>query len=157
MPNNPSSWFIQIVPAFFPDLVVRHANFLGEIGSSTVLGNPDANFVLESGLADEHLFSIRASNQQFPDHYFRHQDFRLKLQPHTSGDTLFEQDATFALVPSLRLLDDGFHGVSFRSLNFPDHYLRHQNFHLFLAPFSFDEVFQKDATFRLTRGSRAPA
>ncbi|MEU7893942.1 AbfB domain-containing protein [Nonomuraea sp. NPDC049152] len=60
------------------------------------------------------LFSFRSFN--IDNHYLRHQDFRLKLHNHVPGDRLFEEDATFAITPSLAFIEepDFMHFVSFR-------------------------------------------
>jgi hypothetical protein len=41
---------------------------------------------------------------------------------------------------------------SFESVNYPGHFLRHQNYRLKLAPRSDDELFRKDATFCFRTG-----
>jgi hypothetical protein len=92
------------------------------------------------GLADSRYVSFESLN--YPGHYLRHQDFRLKLQKF-DGSQLFRQDATFMMVPGLA---DG-SWSSFESVNYPGHYIRHRNFHLYLEKGT-DDLFRKDATFR---------
>jgi alpha-L-arabinofuranosidase B-like protein len=122
----------------FGDHFVRHRFFLGELTPQKV-GEPSGDFFfsLVPGLArgdlpgedSAALVSIRSTN--FPDHYLRHQDFRVKLQqPAGPGDRLFRLDATFFLEePGL-----AGSGLSLRSVNFPDRYFRHRDFHLFIEP-----------------------
>jgi hypothetical protein len=87
----------------------------------------------------------------------RHQDFRIKLHPLVSiaprgglGDPdtpenrLAEADESFIMVPGLA--DPS--AVSFNSLNYPDRFIRHRGFHLFLERADSD-LARRDATFRL--------
>jgi hypothetical protein len=94
------------------------------------------------GLADSQLVSFESVN--YPGHYLRHQDFRLKLQK-SDGSQLFRQDATFKLGPGLA---DG-SWSSFESINYPGHFIRHRNFHLYLERGN-DDLFRKDSTFRIS-------
>jgi Alpha-L-arabinofuranosidase B (ABFB) domain len=82
-------------------------------------------------------------SSSFDDHYVRHQQFFGELTPVTSY--LDRRDATF-------WIHDGLagQGVSFRSLNFQNMYLRHQDFRIRLSSvpiFGSDEVLNRDATF----------
>ncbi|WP_051113498.1 AbfB domain-containing protein [Streptomyces davaonensis] len=140
---------------------VRHANFLGELSAvASDLDRTDATFDMVNGLADRSLVSFRSVN--FPLHFLRHQDFRVKLHegPNTPlvppGSTpppdspemqLMRKDATFAMVPGLA--DPN--AVSFRSFNFPDRFLRHRDFHLFVEEVHSD-LDRKDATFTVVPG-----
>lgn len=142
----------------FPDRFVRHQLSLGELTPIvSELDKNDATFIMDRGLADNKLISFRSRN--FPTRYLRHQDFRVKLHegpptffggptpPESAEIKLLRADATFALVPGLA--DQGL--VSFRSFNFPDRFLRHRGFHLFVEEVH-DEVGFKDATFRIVPG-----
>jgi hypothetical protein len=72
--------------------------------------------------------------------------------PPSTGDHatlfLFLQDSTFFFV---RGLADP-NGVSFRSMNLPDHFLRHRDFHLFVEPRSSPNL-ASDATFLMKPAS----
>ncbi len=108
---------------------------------------------------------LRSTN--FPLHVFRHQDFRLKLhefnpglipppelgspRPETPEERLLREDASFFIEPGLA--DPNL--ISFRSLNFPDRFIRHRNFHLFVEAADSD-LARSDATFRLTEPFAAP-
>jgi len=85
------------------DLVV-----IAPVGSA--LDRQDATWVQTAGLADPACYSFESINQ--PGSYLRHQNFQVHLQPN-DGSALFAQDATFC--PQ---------GSSFRSVNYPDHFLR---------------------------------
>ncbi|GGK81452.1 hypothetical protein GCM10012284_14340 [Mangrovihabitans endophyticus] len=76
----------------------------------------DATWVQAAGLADADCVSFESITR--PGSYLRHQNFQLRLQPN-DGSTLFTQDATFCPQPG-----NGGQGTSFRSVNFPDRYLR---------------------------------
>lgn len=119
----------------FPDRYIRHQNFLGELTPEVVGQNRDYLFQLVDRGHDQHgakLVSLRSVN--FPDRYLRHRDFRLGLEgPSSSEDQLFRQDSTFYLEPGLANPTDP-NGISFRSINFPDRYIRHRDFHLWVEP-----------------------
>ncbi|MFI8962834.1 AbfB domain-containing protein [Streptomyces sp. NPDC053493] len=132
----------------FPDLFVRHANFLGELSAVTSdLDREDATFHLVEGLADNRFMSFASHN--LPKHVLRHENFRIALadQTEAGGSDVFRGDATFLLTPGLA--DPT--AVSFRSFNFPDRFLRHRDFHLFLEPIDGD-LARLDSTFRLVPG-----
>jgi Alpha-L-arabinofuranosidase B (ABFB) domain len=142
----------------FPDRFVRHSNFLAELTPVVNdLDKQDATFFWHNGLADVNLVSFQSLN--FNTRFLRHQDFRVKLHEqdltfdanHPAEETpeqkLFRADATFVVVPGLADVS----GLSFRSFNFPDRFLRHRDFHLFVESVTGD-VGQKDATFRIVRG-----
>lgn len=117
----------------FRNLFIRHRNFLGELTEvRTDLDKQDAEWHIVRGLADPSGVSLESAN--FPNHFLRHQDFRLKLHerpaPNSPDDALFREDATFFREPGLA----NSNGMSFRSVNFPDRYIRHRDFHLFVEP-----------------------
>jgi Alpha-L-arabinofuranosidase B (ABFB) domain len=134
----------------FPDRYIRHRNFLAfidPIGAHDGVGRQDGTFEVISGLAgliDPQLAgrcsSFRSVN--FPHHFLRHQDFRLKLAEQ-SDDELFRRDASFIVVPGLFSNQ----GVSFEAVNFRRHFIRHSNFELFLHESDGNLLFRKDATF----------
>jgi hypothetical protein len=61
----------------------------------------------------------------------------------SSSATATRQDATFTIVPGLANANC----YSFRSVNFPDRYLRHYAFRVRLDTSTGDAVFARDATF----------
>ena len=79
----------------------------------------------------------------FPGHFLRHQDFRLKLH-HYDGDLLFRQDASFMFQDGNDVAGNA--GFSLESVNFPGHFVRHSNFELWLAENDGSELFGHDAT-----------
>lgn len=136
--------FVSIEALNPPGYYVRHQNGLGELTTvSSPLARADATFKLVPGLADNGCISLQASN--YPNYYLRHQDGRIKLHP-WSNDALYRADATFCIRPALQP-GHGDPWISFQSLNYPDDYLRHREFHLYVE--SQGGPFREDATFRL--------
>ncbi|MEV7571326.1 AbfB domain-containing protein [Streptomyces tanashiensis] len=141
----------------YQDRYIRHANFLGELTPiQSDLDQSDATFYLTPGLAGE---GVSFESKNFPNRYLRHQGFRIKLHegprgylgsppPESDEMKLMRRDATFRQVQGLAS-PDGW--VSFESINFPNHYIRHSEFHLFLAPIR-GELDLKDATFAIRDG-----
>ena len=151
--------YISLRSHNLPDHFVRHQNFLGEIHQvATELERNDATFfVADADPADSRPVMLRSVN--FPLHVLRHQDFRIKLHEYnpplipppelggfheTPEQRLLREDATFFVVRGLA--DPG--GVSFRSFNFPDRFLRHREFHLFVEAVP-DELGRNDATWHV--------
>jgi Alpha-L-arabinofuranosidase B (ABFB) domain len=159
--------YISLQSTNFTDRFIRHQNFLGELTQiQSDLDRQDATFEIPDGVGG--FVMLRSSN--FPLHVLRHQDFRLKLheynppltpppdsglgsRPETPEEQLLREDASFFLVPGLA----DSNAVSFRSLNFPDRFIRHRDSHLFVEPIDMNsEVARKDATFILTEPLAPP-
>ena len=134
---------VAFAPRFVPFRFVRHRNFLlniEEILASDKLGARDARFRRVPGLAGKgHSFE----SVNFPGHFWRHQNFRLKLHKFVD-DKRFREDATFFYK---RGLGERVNGRSFESFNFRRHYIRQRNFELILSPFEDTDSFRADATF----------
>src|SRR5262245_28059231 len=98
---------------------------------------------------------ISYSSFNYPDRYIRHRSFLAFIDPIDARDALGRVDATFELIPGLagqidpQLAD---RCSSFKSVNFPRHYLRHQHFRLKLAEFTDDDFFKRDASFIIVPG-----
>ncbi len=126
----------------YPTRFVRHAWSLGELTEiHSDLDRRDATFKIVPGLAGSQGISLEASN--YPGHFLRHQNYRVKLH-RRSEDQLFKEDATFFVVPGLA--DASW--SSLQSFNFPDRYLRHRDSHLWVEAGTGD-LFRKDATFKI--------
>ncbi|NGM13072.1 glycoside hydrolase family 43 protein [Verrucosispora sp. WMMA2044] len=78
------------------------------------------------------------------DRYVRHANYDVRIDANVSP----AQDAQFRVVPGLA--DAG--AVSFESVNYPGHYLRHYGFDFVLAAHDGSSVFAADATFRQVAG-----
>jgi Alpha-L-arabinofuranosidase B (ABFB) domain len=119
----------------FPDRFIRHQNFQGELGREVVGQQDDFSFELVDRGHDQHgakLGSLRSVN--FPTRYLRHRDFRLWLEESSGpGDQLFRQDSAFYIEPGLASPGDP-NAISLRSVNYPDRYIRHRDFHLWVEP-----------------------
>ncbi|SDM50013.1 Alpha-L-arabinofuranosidase B (ABFB) domain-containing protein [Lentzea albidocapillata subsp. violacea] len=146
----------------YPTRYIRHRHFLGELTEiSTDLDKNDATFL--GGRGDRNPVvgeSVAFEACNWRRFYLRHQDFVVKLHEEhlvidpdrpptyrTPESGLFYADAGFRLVPGLA--DSTC--VSIRSVNYPDRYLRHRGFKLYLEPAN-DDLARADATFRITDG-----
>ncbi|GAA1862531.1 family 43 glycosylhydrolase [Myceligenerans crystallogenes] len=103
-------------------------------GPSGELGNPGAVPVR------------RMQSYNFPDRYVRHADFGVRIDANVSPAL----DGQFRVVSGLANGGAGY--VSFESVNYPGHYLRHEGYVLKLAPNNGSATFQADATFRQVAG-----
>ena len=152
----------------FPDRFIRHSNFLGELTPVVSdLDKRDATFdIIESPLRTELISfrSINITNSEvgFQSFWLRHQNFRLRLDtqvfevhppdhplppptmPVPDLENIFYQDSAFIMTPGLADVT----AVSFRSLNFPDRYIRHRDLHLFVERID-SPTSRLDATFRI--------
>merc|ERR1712167_552814 len=104
-------------------------------------GNEDFDFRIRPGLQEGCGVSFESVN--FPGHFLRHSGFRLLLNEY-DGEELFDNDATFAITRSLAGGDHSGY-FSINSINFPDKFLRHQNFEMWLTDF---EVPEEDLAFK---------
>jgi Alpha-L-arabinofuranosidase B (ABFB) domain len=119
----------------FRGFFIRHRNFFGELTKQDEGPIEDFAFFLE--IRDPFRNDLVSfSSVNFLGKYLRHSDFRIRLDdiPPVTGNHatlfLFLQDSSFFMVQGLA--DPN--GVSFRSFNFPDRFLRHRDFHLFVEP-----------------------
>jgi hypothetical protein len=143
---------------------VRHSSYLGVISQystpqssvldRTPLEKLDATFIVSRGLSGTDD-SVSFESVNYRGHYLRHQNYEIKLQRNDHSE-LFRRDASFIWRDNPPLVA-GETSVSLESVNFPGHYIRHQNFKLWLAqrrgP---DSLFDADATFLPRPGLRPP-
>lgn len=88
-----------------------------------------------------------------PDNFIRHQEAFAKISPVSNlseYSSLDLWDATFIVEKGLANSSDEY--VSFRSANIPNYYLRHQNGRLLISQKSNDDLFIKDATWKVNKG-----
>jgi hypothetical protein len=138
------------------DHYIRHASFLGRIGRvDTPLDSKDATFRRVRGLASGECTSFEATNPRLRDHYLRHANWRLVLAKRTN-DRQFAEDATFCMEYGLINGGRDHSTVSFKSFNFPDRYIRHRNFELWVDPVENTDRFRLDATFLMQPPKLAP-
>ncbi|WP_030159667.1 glycoside hydrolase family 43 protein [Glycomyces sp. NRRL B-16210] len=86
----------------------------------------------------------RLQSYNFQDRYVRHYNMDVRIDPNPSP----AQDAHFRVLPGLA----GTGTVSFESVNYPGHFLRHSNFDFALAADDGSSSFAQDATFRQVAG-----
>ncbi|MEW5552496.1 AbfB domain-containing protein [Peribacillus frigoritolerans] len=137
----------------YRDRLIRHQNFLGELSpigmNSSNTDKMDATFDLE--WVDESHSLVRLRSINFPRHYLRHQNFRVKLHEDNPADPLMRADSTFIAEQGLAS-PYGWEFISFRASNpnLPGHYIRHRNFHLYLDLIRpNDQIGREDATFEI--------
>lgn len=136
----------------YPDRYVRHSGFLGYISDPTRphpdprVELEDATFDVFAGMAcrpNTQTVSLRSRN--YPKRWMRHSLWRIRFDEYDQGaqpSELFKMDASFEMVPGL-----AGHCISFKSVNYPDRFIRHRNFELWLDVPDGSDLFRKDATF----------
>jgi hypothetical protein len=156
--------YVSLESFNFKGRFIRHQNYLGELheisGESSELDREDATF----WVPDHHIRASRPSvlrSVNFPFHVLRHQSYRLKLHEYnpplippeglheTPEQKLLREDSLYIPVPGL-----AGEGVSFRSFNYPDRFIRHRDFHLWVE-IANDQLSHEDATF-FVRDAFAP-
>ncbi|MEV4715127.1 glycoside hydrolase family 43 protein [Micromonospora sp. NPDC049374] len=111
-------------------------------GSILNLTAAEENAVLGRWGATTPVNRIQAYTHQ--DRYVRHANYDVRIDANVSP----AQDAQFRVVPGLADAAS----VSFESVNYPGHYLRHYGFDFVLAANDGSSVFAADATFRQVAG-----
>ena len=90
--------------------------------------------------------SVSLRSRNYPRRWMRHQNSRIKFDEYDRGSAppseLFMNDASFEMVPGL-----AGKCISFRSVNYPDRYIRHRNFELWIDVPDKSQLFTLDATF----------
>jgi hypothetical protein len=131
--------FISLRSRNFPDRFVRHQNFLGELTPiQSDLDRQDGTFEIQEFTGGQ--VRLVATNPSLV-HQFNPPPLLPPGGEFPPDIQLLSQDSLFVKQPGLA---GG--GVSFRSVNFPDRFIRHRDFHLFVeSPDS--ELARNDATF----------
>jgi len=92
--------------------------------------------------------SIRGAIQLVPNAEknlaFRHRGFELHADSYNKSDSLMTSDSSFYVRPG----NADPKKVSFESVNFPGHFLRHSGFQIYLARKDGSDIFNKDSTFQ---------
>ena len=86
----------------------------------------------------------RLQSYNYQDRYVRHYNMDARIDPSVSPAA----DSQFRLVPGLASSS----AVSFESVNFPGHFLRHVDYDFVLAPRESGGTFNADATFNRVAG-----
>merc|ERR1712178_164919 len=111
------------------------------------MGPDDFKFILCKGNCDRQKVSFQSVN--FPGWYLRHENFRIILAERDGSDQ-FDLDTTFEFVAPNCADGEGYGYFSFRSVNFPEHFLRHKNYELWLDPNDGSDQFDLDTTWCLS-------
>lgn len=127
--DDPTAVSFQATTSGLSDRYIRHKDFQAVVSkittSSTRADKSDATWIIRPGLADRLCVSFESKN--IPGRYLRHSELRLVLQP-PDGTKLFREDATFC-----RHGGKSGTGISLASFNYPDRYIRHYMFDLYIA------------------------
>ena len=149
-----STTYISLESVNYPNRFIRHRNFLGELTPiQSELDKEDATFNRNGNWRYGVEGELQSVNRQ--TNCLRHQNFRVKLhavphpfgRPPTPEEMLIILDSTFIMEPGLTDPADK-SLVSFRSKNFPERFIRHRNFQLWVEPAD-SQLAKQDATFRL--------
>ena len=93
--------------------------------SSSATAKADSTWIVTTGLANPLCISLESANDS--GEYLRHAGFELWLESN-DGTTGFAEDATFCPVPG-----NSGSGYSLQSINYPDHFIRHYNYTVYVA------------------------
>jgi Alpha-L-arabinofuranosidase B (ABFB) domain len=96
---------------------------------------------------------VRFQSLEFPKKFLRHKDFRLLLEePAPEEGQLFLDDSTFiALAPNGvgSIITQAFSFGASNTNNFPNYFIRHRDFHVFLNEVTpDDERAKQDSSFQ---------
>lgn len=146
-----SSWIVRSAAHGHGGLLLESENFPqhhlashpgGDIRIVRDAESAASVFLARPGLSGD-AGSISLESAASPGHFLRHQEFRLRLHPN-DGSELFRKDASFvphgdgaatllqaAGLASPAALDPT--AVTFQSLNYPSHSIRHRNFRVIIS------------------------
>jgi hypothetical protein len=145
---------ILLMAADYEDHWIRHQFWVGQLTRLVnELDVKDATFTSRRALSGR-PDAVSLESLNYPGHFLRHQDFRLKLHAN-DGSELFARDATFIE----RLHAYGLFSTNrgmvvssqlrLESENFRGQYVRHSNYELWVAADDGSEQFRWDSTFLL--------
>ncbi len=114
------------------------------VANRTAIG-PWETFTLIEG---ETSGQIVLESSNFPDYFIRHRNYLGEIAKIQT--TAERRDATFRIVPGLTSSAYPYERYfSLQPVNYPGHYLRHENFILKLSPFADNDLFRNDASFKM--------
>lgn len=130
----------------FREFFVRHQNFEGELMKEDSPGFAD-DFIWDEKFVEKDgngFDLVRLVSKNNPGMRLRHKNFRMVLERKEDSDQ-FRMDSTFRRKPGLTgsSLEDW---VSYESINFGGHFIRHRDFHLFMD--NKEPKLAADATFK---------
>ncbi|CAH1786992.1 unnamed protein product, partial [Owenia fusiformis] len=106
-------------------------------------------FTLEPGLSAAGNNTVSFQSSEFPGFYLRHYGYLLFLEHNDDprNEKIFYEDATFIMRK-----DNWYPGyVDFESVNYPNHFIRHQNYRLKISKYQDSGLFRMDASFRIVQ------
>jgi Alpha-L-arabinofuranosidase B (ABFB) domain/Astacin (Peptidase family M12A) len=137
---------MQVVTQGFTDRYLQHVfndAYTAIVNSASAsLLKQDSSWRIVPALDGTPCYSFESRN--FPNHFLRHNGFRLRKNAFENNDT-FRKDATFCAQTGLA----GAGGVSLVSRNFPDYYIRHRNAEVWLDRLENQRGFLLDASWSL--------
>jgi len=150
IPTGEHSILAEILGGFY----IGHYKYGGKlIDSESSRNATDSTFEIVPGLVNyPGTISFRAITRGFEDYYLIHHEFRIILAKKDAFPD-FNEHATFWVEAPNFDPKDKEERASFRSYNFPSHFIRHNDFELFIAAGA-DLRFKRDTSFRVV-GSNA--
>ena len=123
----------------FPDRYIRHISFI--LYTTPIVNDTDRKDATFAAFTGNELATWVSHNEA--GHVIRHQNSRAKIDSNINPVEDSEWKMVFGLAGT---------GVSFQSVNFPDHYLRHKENAIYLEKFDGKPLFREDATFLVRPG-----
>lgn len=99
------------------------------------------------------FLSFEAFNDS--NYYISHDDFEGYIRQ--AIELLGKENATFKIIPGLDQESGRANAISFQSYNYPDHYLTHDNFRLYLRKSDGSDLFNANSTFLIEPGNSDPS
>ena len=138
---NPNDRVFTLRSLNYPEHAMVFPGMGGHVRMDT---NPPANLMtLQWNVSPIQKDLIQISAQAAPNAVFRHRGFELHADPRNEGDGLLQKDSSFYVRPG----NADSACVSFESVNYPGHFLRHAGFRLFLHRTDGSNLFNLDSTF----------
>ncbi len=140
----------------YPGFFLRHQGYRIKLHQRerTDLYEKDASFIVRRGLTGKRN-SFESVN--YPGHYLRHCSYHLFIDNNQRGNracnpAVFKGDVTFR-VRTVKTGGDSNSGVSLRSVNYPEYFVRHRSFLADLTQVNRGQDLDvKDSTFIIRRG-----
>ena len=76
--------------------------------------------------------------------YIRHRNYQAWVDPAQTNQELYRKDASFTVVPGA-----AGKGISLRSVNYPEHMLRHAGYVMWIHKSDGSDLYKKDASFEV--------
>ncbi len=140
---------VSLQPVTWPAYRVRHQNYKGllsQIDAGSAPGDRmDASFVVRPGLANADCVSLEAKG--IPGYFLRHQNFQVGLMQNDGSDAA-ARDSTFCPRPAANG-SASMGTVSLEALSWPDYFLRHKDFQLYIMKDDGTDQAKTDTSFNV--------